>query len=123
MARALTSLDRAEVLGQLDALSRSAGSDGLIHESFDPNKPSKFTRAEFGWANAMYADVLFRAAANFPPEQVVATPPMSMDPIVLPAISVVDPATALGNRALLIEAFDRAVPFPARIPNDLSGSE
>ncbi|HMD03193.1 MAG TPA: glycoside hydrolase family 125 protein, partial [Candidatus Baltobacteraceae bacterium] len=49
IARALTSVDRAEVLDQLRMLSISAGRDGLIHESFNPNDPRRFTRAQFGW--------------------------------------------------------------------------
>jgi meiotically up-regulated gene 157 (Mug157) protein len=53
MARALTSVDRAEELRELAELAKSASSDGRIHESFDANNPSRFTRAELGWANAM----------------------------------------------------------------------
>ncbi|MGP6156357.1 MAG: glycoside hydrolase family 125 protein [Vulcanimicrobiaceae bacterium] len=37
MARALTSVDRAEVLRELAELAKSASSDGRIHESFDAN--------------------------------------------------------------------------------------
>ena len=102
MARALTSSDRSEVLTQLRDLAASASPDGRIHESFDPKNPARFTRAEFGWANAMYAELLFRAAADFAPQPVGSTGqtlPLS--------IAVVDKVTALQNRETLLSAFDR----------------
>jgi hypothetical protein len=39
----------------------------LIHESFDPDDPSRFTRSEFGWANAAFAELLFRSVAGIAP--------------------------------------------------------
>jgi meiotically up-regulated gene 157 (Mug157) protein len=119
IARALTSVDRNEVIRQLQALADSVSSDGLVHESFDPNNPARFTRAEFGWANAMYAELLFRAAADVPAQQFVAPLP-TIEGRALPAsIAVVDPATALANRAALLDAFDRAVPFAKTGPDDM----
>jgi meiotically up-regulated gene 157 (Mug157) protein len=102
MARALTSTDRSEVLEQLRYLAASASPDGRIHESFDPQNPARYTRAEFGWANAMYAELLFRAAADLPSQPVSAgrqTQPKS--------IAVVDTVTAIHNRSTLLGAFDR----------------
>jgi hypothetical protein len=102
MARALTSNDRSEVLEQLRFLAASAGRDGRIHESFDPQNPARYTRAEFGWANAMYAELLFRAAAGLPPQPVASTAQM------LPtSIAVVDKVTAQHNWSALLAAFDR----------------
>jgi uncharacterized protein len=37
----------------------------LFHESFDPDDPSRFTRTSFGWADAMFAELIFRSAAGF----------------------------------------------------------
>ncbi len=117
VARALTSLSREEIVQQLQALAASAGRGGRIHESFDPNDPSRFTRAEFGWGNAMYAELLFRAAADFPAQPVIAREPMSL--LMLPeSIAVVDPATALVNRAILLDAFDRAIPMTKTAPDE-----
>jgi meiotically up-regulated gene 157 (Mug157) protein len=110
MSRALTSTDRREVLQQLQFLADSAGPGGRIHESFDPNDPAKFTRAEFGWANAMYAELLFRAAADLPAQLVVAAPALRSRAIAPPPIGVVDAKTARRNHAALLTAFDRAVP-------------
>ena len=112
IARALTSTDRREVLDQLHALSISAGNDGLIHESFDPSDTHKFTRAKFGWANAMYAELLFRAAAGFQPQHVTDAPAAPFRRTVPESIVVVDPATAIANRGALLRAFGRAVPLP-----------
>ena len=111
IARALTSTDRREVLRQLGSLSASTGRNGLIHESFDPSDPRRFSRAEFGWANAMYAELLFRAAADFPAQRVVTAAPNAFRRILPESIAVVDPATALSNRGFLLRAFERAVPL------------
>jgi hypothetical protein len=37
-----------------------------MHESVNPNDPSQYTRPEFGWANAFWADLLFRTVAGYP---------------------------------------------------------
>jgi meiotically up-regulated gene 157 (Mug157) protein len=111
IARALTSIDPAEVAGQLAELARSASADGRIHESFDVNDPTRFTRAEFGWANAMYAELLFRAAAGASAQPVA--PSFGRSAMLARSISVVDRETALANRAALLRAFDQAVPMDA----------
>jgi meiotically up-regulated gene 157 (Mug157) protein len=110
IARALTSSDRVEVLRELRALADSVGRDHLVHESFDPDDPAHFTRAEFGWANAMYAELLFRTAAGFPAQRLIAPDAEMGNDLVPETITVVDPATALANRGALLAAFDRAVP-------------
>jgi hypothetical protein len=91
-------------------LADSAGPGDRIHESFDPNDPAKFTRAEFGWANAMYAELLFRAAADLPAQPVGKSSGLMSRGMPPPSIAVVDAPTALANRATLLEAFDRALP-------------
>ncbi len=40
-------------------LDESDTLNGLMHESIDPNNPQQFTRPEFGWANAFWADLFF----------------------------------------------------------------
>jgi meiotically up-regulated gene 157 (Mug157) protein len=114
MSRALTSTDRREVLQQLRFLADSAGPGGRIHESFDPNDPAKFTRAEFGWANAMYAELLFRAAADLPAQPVIESSGLASAAMTPPSIAVVDARTALTNRAALLAAFDHAFPAVMR---------
>ena len=45
--------ERKEVLGQLLA---SDPGDHLLHESFDPSDPLKFSRKDFGWPNALFSE-------------------------------------------------------------------
>jgi len=111
IVRALTSSRHDEILEQLRALAASTGKEGLVHESFDPHDPRKFTRAEFGWGNAMYAELLFRAAAGYPAQAVTRPQAMSLGPLVPESIAVVDEATAIENRGVLIRGFERACPL------------
>ena len=66
IAQALTSVDPQETAALLKTIVDTAGAEDVMHESFDPNDPSRFTRSEFGWANAMYAELLFRSVADLP---------------------------------------------------------
>ncbi|TAM58299.1 metal-independent alpha-mannosidase [bacterium] len=72
--RSLTADDPLETADGLRALAATDGVDGLMHESFDPRRPWHFTRAEFGWANAMYAELIFRTAAGMPAERFSPAP-------------------------------------------------
>jgi meiotically up-regulated gene 157 (Mug157) protein len=31
---------------------------GVMHESFNPNKPAQFTRPWFAWANSLFAELV-----------------------------------------------------------------
>lgn len=62
---ALTATQSQDIVKAIDMLDKSDTIDGLMHESVDPNDPSHFTRPEFGWANAFWADLLFRAVAGY----------------------------------------------------------
>ncbi len=50
---ATTDNEKQDVLGQLLA---SDPGDHLLHESFDPNDPKRFTRQDFGWPNALFSE-------------------------------------------------------------------
>jgi uncharacterized protein len=63
---ALTTTNRQDVVNAINMLDKSDTIDGLMHESVNPNDPSQYTRPEFGWANAFWADLLFRAVAGYP---------------------------------------------------------
>jgi meiotically up-regulated gene 157 (Mug157) protein len=65
-AQALSSSSPQETADIIKEIAATGSSDGLIHESFDPNDPSRFSRSEFGWANASYAELLFRSVAGWP---------------------------------------------------------
>jgi len=62
---AVTARHRRDVTHSIDMLDESDTLNGLMHESVDPNDPSRFTRPEFGWANAFWADLLFRTVAGY----------------------------------------------------------
>jgi len=63
---AISTRNRRDITHAIDMLDESDTLNGLIHESVDPNDPSRFTRPEFGWANAFWADLLFRTVAGYP---------------------------------------------------------
>jgi uncharacterized protein len=72
IARAITSTDRAEVINSITTLAETDSETGLIHESFYPDGYWRYTRQEFGWANAAYAELLFRSVAGYPALEHVA---------------------------------------------------
>jgi len=91
---AMTSTSQAEIEKSIDMLDQSDTLDGLMHESVDPNDPSRFTRPEFGWANAFWADLLFRTVAGYR-----AIPFVTVDTIVpLEQVSEIPTVTALGTQ-------------------------
>lgn len=104
---ALTATQRQDVVSAIDMLDRSDTLNGLMHESVDPNDPQQFTRPEFGWANAFWADLLFRTVAGYPatPVGLVST----MDPgerqSEIPTIT--PPWTQLADRAELVRTLGR----------------
>jgi len=62
---ALSTRRRVEIARAIDMLDASDTLNGLMHESVNPNDPSQFTRPDFGWANAFWADLLFRTVAGY----------------------------------------------------------
>ena len=65
IARALTATSSAEVAENITMLAETDAADGLMHESFWPDGYWLFTRADFGWANALYAELIFRTVGGF----------------------------------------------------------
>lgn len=118
IARALTAESSDEAIAQLHALATTDSSDGLIHESFDPNDPARFTRAEFGWGNAMFAELLFREAAGFGPQLGRAAPvaPFAQE-APRASLRIADRVDQLTNRGLLLTAFEKVVPLPVTGPD------
>lgn len=52
----LTSNSEAEKKDVLSELLASDPGDHLLHEAFNPNDPTKFTRQDFGWPNALFSE-------------------------------------------------------------------
>ncbi len=57
IVEALTSIDPAEKARVLRYLANSDTGSHVLHESFDPNDPAHFTRADFAWPNAMFTEL------------------------------------------------------------------
>jgi meiotically up-regulated gene 157 (Mug157) protein len=55
--------ERAAVLSELLA---SDPGDHLLHESFNPDDPSKFSRADFGWPNALFSEYVLTTFQGVP---------------------------------------------------------
>ncbi|HUN29148.1 MAG TPA: glycoside hydrolase family 125 protein [Alphaproteobacteria bacterium] len=63
---ATTETEKQDVLTQLLA---SDPGDHLLHESFDPDDPKRFTREDFGWPNALFSEFVmtqFQGAPEIP---------------------------------------------------------
>lgn len=54
----LTAQDRDEKADLLRVLADTTGGTGLMHEGFDVDDPTKFTREWFSWANAMFCELV-----------------------------------------------------------------
>ena len=53
----LTSKKQEEKLEILQMMKATDAGKGMMHEGFDVNDPTKYTREWFSWANAMYAEL------------------------------------------------------------------
>lgn len=105
IGRALTATGSDEVAQQITTLAETDGKDGLIHESFYDGGYWRYTRPEFGWANALYAELLFRSTAGFG-----ATPFVEQGDAVIPfqrasrTPTLASPLVQMQNTGLLYSA-------------------
>ncbi|MFD1544317.1 glycoside hydrolase family 125 protein [Nonomuraea guangzhouensis] len=60
----LTATDTAEQWDVLATLADTTAGTGYMHESFDPDDPSRFTRPWFGWANSLFAELVMKVALS-----------------------------------------------------------
>jgi len=63
----LTATSDAERRDVINELIASDPGDHLLHESFDPNDPAKFTRADFGWPNALFSEYMLTSYGSAAP--------------------------------------------------------
>ncbi|HMD03401.1 MAG TPA: glycoside hydrolase family 125 protein [Candidatus Baltobacteraceae bacterium] len=56
IVQGMTATSENERKDVLDQLLASDPGDHLLHESFDPNDPGKFSRKDFGWPNALFSE-------------------------------------------------------------------
>merc|ERR1711935_1066449 len=64
--QALTSDDDAEIAICLGQLKISAAGTGLMHESFDKDDASSFTRPWFAWANSLFGELILQLSEQRP---------------------------------------------------------
>ena len=102
ITRALTATSSSETAESITMLAETDSKEFLIHESFDPNAYWHFTRAEFGWANAFYAELIFRSIAGYeatpfnPPDGIMPLEPVSETP------TLTTPIVQLENQGRLV---------------------
>ncbi len=102
IGRALTSTSSKEILESITTLAETDSESGMIHESFYPGGYWRFTRQEFGWANALYAELLFRSVAGLGSAgfandgtTLMAGEPRTPTPRLVPPIDQIDNAAEL----------------------------
>ncbi len=66
MIRALTSEDASEIRQCLHWLMTTDADTGFMHEAFDQDDPSRFTRAWFAWANSLFGELVIHVATRHP---------------------------------------------------------
>lgn len=64
--RAMTSDNNQEILTQLRFLKNTHADTGFMHESFDKDDASKFTRKWFAWANTLFGELMLKIERERP---------------------------------------------------------
>jgi hypothetical protein len=72
IARAMTSTDDAEITRCLAMLKNSTAGTGFMHESFNMDDPSQYTRHWFAWVNNLYGELIEKLLKERP--QILAKP-------------------------------------------------
>jgi hypothetical protein len=63
IVQALTASDESEIDRVMGYIAASDVGDHRLHESFNPNWPESFTRDDFAWPNALYAEFVLERRA------------------------------------------------------------
>lgn len=64
--RGITSTDENEIVDCLDLLKSTHANTGFMHESFDKDDASKFTRSWFAWANTLFGEFILKVQKEHP---------------------------------------------------------
>lgn len=64
--RGMTSNDEKEIKFCLEMLQKSHGGTGFMHESFDKDDATKFTRKWFAWANTIFGEFIWKVYREKP---------------------------------------------------------
>jgi uncharacterized protein len=66
MIYALTSKSESEVRSGLAILKASSAGTGFMHESFNQNDSTKYTRAWFAWCNSLFGELVVTTGKRWP---------------------------------------------------------
>ena len=66
IARAITATTDQEIEAQLKLLKTTHNHTGFMHESFDKDDQSKFTRSWFAWVNTLFGELLLKLEKERP---------------------------------------------------------
>ena len=64
--RALTSTEDHEIATALETLKKTHAGTGFMHESFDQDDPTHFTRGWFAWANTLFGELIVNISQTRP---------------------------------------------------------
>jgi len=64
--RALTSTDKAEIVKCIGWLKTTHANTGFMHESFNKDDASDFTRKWFAWANTLFGELIIKIHKYYP---------------------------------------------------------
>jgi meiotically up-regulated gene 157 (Mug157) protein len=64
--RGLTSTDGAEIKFCLNTLQNAHAGTGFMHESFDKDDATRFTRKWFAWANTLFGELVLKVYRERP---------------------------------------------------------
>ncbi len=62
----LTATSDAEIRDVLDTLRRTHAGTGFMHEAFNKDDPTKFTRSWFAWANTIFGELVLKTFTERP---------------------------------------------------------
>jgi meiotically up-regulated gene 157 (Mug157) protein len=66
LMRALTSEEDREIRECLLVLKATHAGTGFMHEAFDQDDPTRYTRAWFAWANSLFGELIVSIAQRKP---------------------------------------------------------
>ncbi|MFZ1279516.1 MAG: glycoside hydrolase family 125 protein [Ignavibacteriaceae bacterium] len=64
--RGITSVDENEIVECIKLLKSTHANTGFMHESFDKDDATKFTRSWFAWANTLFGEFILKVHKDYP---------------------------------------------------------
>jgi len=64
--RAMTSIDKNEIIECLKMLKATHADTGFMHEAFHKDDASKYNRSWFAWANTLFGELIIKVKNEFP---------------------------------------------------------